>query len=391
MESKVLIVDSEIDMQHLIKIIFKEDINNGKIKFFFAVDGLEAMQILKTEKDISVVLTEINMPGMNGFDLLRELSKSRSLSRAILVTASCDMQNIRAAMNFGAIDFITKPINMHDYKATLYRAIQEYEFLKAATEKENHLKEINIELNIAKSLQESMLPSDFRPFNQQSLEAFAKMIPAKFVGGDFYDLFFLNAEELGFTIGDVSGKNISASIYMAIVKSLFKYLCFNSDNCAQVFNRLDKILSKEINVDMFVTIFYGILNLKTGRLAYCNAGHNPPYIIHAEGRITKLDANLGHFMGASSLFATDFEYPENYVRLEDNDCLFLYTDGVTEAMNPQKEFFSDLRLEQTLRQSYRKPAMEMINDLLEEIRNFSMHHVQTDDITMMALKFLGKG
>lgn len=387
MSVKILVVDDEIDMQDLIKLAFKAQIKDKEFVFLFALNGLEALEVLSKNSDLSVIMTDINMPGMSGLDLLKEINKSDVKCQTVVVSAYGDMQNIRTSMNYGALDFVTKPIDLDDYKATLYKAINEFAFLKTVGETEKSLKEITVELEIAKRLQESMLPSDFKQFKKYKLDVSGKMIPAKSVGGDFFDIFPINDHKIGMLIADVSGKNISACIYMAVVKSIFKLLSLNDLGCSEIFKQLDEILSKDLNTGMFVTAFYGVLDCTNGHLSFCNAGHNPPYIIKNDRRLIRLDANQGRILGVKELFGSLSDYQDSSVVLSDQECIFLYTDGVTEALNVENEFFSEKRLEETLQSGADKPAGQLTEFVLKTLSTFADKAHQNDDITMMAIRY----
>lgn len=389
MVKKILVVDDEVDMQDLILMIFREQINSNELSFIFALNGLEALNLLKENYDISMIMTDINMPVMNGLDLLKKIKECSLVCKCVVVSAYGDMANIRTAMNYGASDFITKPIDFEDYKKTIYKVVKEGELLKAALEAEYSLKEINIELEVARSIQESMLPSNFKEFTDYNIDVAGKMIPAKSVGGDFFDIFPITENKVGIFIADVSGKNISACIYMAVAKSILKLLCLNGLDCGEVFRILDGILSKDNNSCMFVTAFYATLDVTSGLLTFCNAGHNPPYIIKNNKTLTRVESNHGPILGMKNIFGALSEYKESSLVLNEGECLFLYTDGVTEALNPRNELFSEKRLENALLLCNEKSAKELLEHVMQTIHNFSENTIQSDDITMMAVKNTG--
>ena len=245
---------------------------------------------------------------------------------------------------------------------------------------------IESELQIAHDIQMGILPKKFPPFPERDeFELFATLEPAKEVGGDFYDFFFIDNQHLCFVVGDVSGKGVPASLFMAVSKTLIKMEATRTTSSEEVMNRVNRNLSLDNPSLMFVTLFLGILNVQTGELEYCLGGHDPPYIIHTSGDIELMALTDGMMLGVDK----DFRYESKKAVIHKGETIFLYTDGVTEAMNPDDQLFTDKRLEQTLARWREKDTTAIINSVRETVRNFSEGTPQSDDITMLALKFYG--
>jgi sigma-B regulation protein RsbU (phosphoserine phosphatase) len=208
--------------------------------------------------------------------LLSNIPKLNRQYKAIVVSAYGDMSNIRSAMNKGASDFVIKPIDFNDFEVTLRKMIDEYNKMKDASRAQALLQDLQKELDIARVIQEAMLPNSGTPFAGQGIEISGKMIPAKEVGGDFYDYFALDGENLALFIADVSGKSISACLYMVVTKSILRALSRRKLKPIEVITQMNELLSADNRSNMFVTGFYAVLNVKSGELTYCNAGHNPP-------------------------------------------------------------------------------------------------------------------
>ncbi|MCM8826664.1 MAG: PP2C family protein-serine/threonine phosphatase [Candidatus Omnitrophica bacterium] len=249
---------------------------------------------------------------------------------------------------------------------------------------------IESELRIARDIQTSMLPQNFPPFpDRKEFEIFAIMDPAKEVGGDFYDFFFVDKERLFVTIGDVSGKGVPAALFMATTKVLLKAEALRGFNLDEVISRVNNLLCSENRACMFVTVFCMVLNTTTGELEFSNAGHNPPLICGE-------DRCFDFFSLPKSCVAgivEDNKFICKKIMLKPNDIVFLYTDGVTEAMDNQKRLFSEVRLKETLekvRSRYSR-VKDIVIAVRQEIDNFANGAPQSDDITMVALKFFGKG
>jgi sigma-B regulation protein RsbU (phosphoserine phosphatase) len=245
---------------------------------------------------------------------------------------------------------------------------------------------IESELQIAHDIQMGILPKMFPPFPERDeFDLYAILEPAKEVGGDFYDFFFIDDQRLCFVIGDVSGKGVPASLFMAVSKTLIKMEATRAIPPEEVMNRVNRNLSLDNPSLMFVTLFLGFLNVQTGELEYCLGGHDPPYIIRTSGDIELLDLTDGVMLGVNK----DFFYESRKTVIHKGETIFLYTDGVTEAMNPDDKLFTEQRLEKTLARWKEKDATAMINSVRETIEDFSEGAPQYDDITMLALKFYG--
>ena len=242
------------------------------------------------------------------------------------------------------------------------------------------------ELNIGREIQMSMIPLTFPPFPDHSeFSVFAALEPAREVGGDFYDYYFIDEERFCFCIGDVSGKGVPAALFMAMAKTLIKSRAADDRSTASILTHVNDELSVDNQSCMFVTIFAGILNIRTGELLYTNAGHNPPYLKRKDGTLQRLDQRHGPVIGAVEGTA----YAEGRDTMEPGDLLFLYTDGVTEAMDVEDRLFSENRLEQLLASMDTGDADKVVDDTVVAVRAFEGEAEQADDITVLALAFHG--
>jgi len=256
--------------------------------------------------------------------------------------------------------------------------------------KERKIKEekekIEGELRVATEIQASLLPRTFPAFpNRKEFDIFASMEPAKEVGGDFYDFFFIDENKLCFLIGDVSGKGVPASLFMAVTRTLIKTKTIKGLTPDTVLSRVNEDLCIDNDACMFVTMFYAILNVQTGEIQFANAGHNPPLVYTGDGDFEFVPVSKSFVVGAME--NTPFE--SQTLTLKPNDVLFLYTDGVTEAMNPESQLFSEERLKQTLGSLKAKDITDILPGIRAEIDTFAQGTLQSDDITMLALKFNG--
>ncbi|MBP7332576.1 MAG: SpoIIE family protein phosphatase [Firmicutes bacterium] len=243
------------------------------------------------------------------------------------------------------------------------------------------------ELRVAREIQMSIVPKIFPPFPERpELDMFAILEPAKEVGGDLYDFFLLDDDHLCFTVGDVSGKGVPASLYMAVTKTLIKAKADIKLGPDEILYRVNNELCKDNDSGMFVTEFLGILTISTGELVFSNGGHNIPYLRKQNGEVAPLPKAPGVALGVME----DFEYFCASVQLEAGDSVVLYTDGVTEAMNPAGELLREEHLENILRELNGKTAQEEVGHILHSTRQFMNGANQADDITILVIKYLGQ-
>ncbi len=255
--------------------------------------------------------------------------------------------------------------------------------LKTTTAANQHYES---ELNIARNIQLAMVPTKFptpEDFDKNGFELHALLHPAKAVGGDLYD-FFTKEGKLYFAVGDVSGKGVPASLFMAITKSAFRFTTNLSTSMQQVMNNINAVVAEGNASNMFVTLFIGMIDLASGVLHYCNAGHNPIVIIDKDGNAKFLHARPNLAVG---LF-DDFQYQEEHLTLERGSRLIIYTDGVTEAENKAKQLFGDDRLiECTNGTPFEKSSKEVIDNIISSIHEFTNGAEQNDDITILSVKY----
>lgn len=379
---KILIVDDEPDVELLMKQRFRRQIRDNTFTLLFARNGVEALEILNKDPEIRMVISDINMPEMDGLTLLDRIHKELPDVIAIIVSAYGDMNNIRTAMNRGAFDFVTKPINFEDLNLTIDKTLIHIQQLIDAEKTKSRLENILYELHVARDIQQSILPKEFINSNQLSL--FAKMTAAKEVGGDFYDFFWLDKDRLGFLIADVSGKGVPAALFMSVSRTLIRAHAFNNLSAGACLKEVNNVLEKTNANMMFVTCFYGILNVATGEFNYANGGHNPPMIIRASGEIEVLAQTDGVALGIMEVET----FIEKNAKLNPNDLLYLYTDGVTEAMNDKGVYYGENALKEKLKDLKGETPESLLGKVEANVNAFANGCPQSDDITMLAIRYL---
>jgi sigma-B regulation protein RsbU (phosphoserine phosphatase) len=388
MPHKILVVDDEPDLEILITQKFRKRIRERDLDFVFAGNGQEALAKLESNGGMDVVLTDINMPVMDGLTLLSNLRQRHPMLRSVIISAYGDMSNIRMALNRGAFDFITKPIDFRDLEITLDKTIREAVAQKEAAADRERLLAIQKELDVAREIQESIVPREFPPYpEREELSIHASMLPAKEVGGDFFDYFIIDRDRIGFAIGDVSGKGVPAALFMAVSRTLLRATASRGSAPDECMRQVNQILHQESISSMFVTCFYGVLNTRTGEIHYSNGGHNLPYILRTDGRVEAMEPFGGLILGAFKHSA----YETGEIALQPGDCIFLYTDGITEAMNPDGEQFSNERLVESLQRVNGSPVENIVGKVIDNVKEFTAGATQSDDMTILAVKYAGKG
>ncbi|MEG1644853.1 MAG: SpoIIE family protein phosphatase [Alistipes sp.] len=243
---------------------------------------------------------------------------------------------------------------------------------------------IESELNIAHKIQMGMLPRIFPPFpEREDVELYATLKPAKEVGGDLYDFFILD-EKLYFTIGDVSGKGVPASLFMAVIRTLFRNISRSTLSSEEIIGQMNESMTQQNDTNMFVTLFVGILDLQNGKLDYCNAGHNPPVLVTSDGTTTLLKPKKNQL--AVGIFS-ETVYTSESTTLESGTKLFCYTDGIVEAENIGKELYREDRLMETLSAHHQCDAKRLTEQVLKSVAEHVLDAEQSDDLTVLVIKY----
>ena len=270
---------------------------------------------------------------------------------------------------------------LRDSFAQMQQSLTQYvEDLRATTAQKASMES---ELKIAHDIQMSMLPKTFPPYPERDdIDIYGSLTPAKGVGGDLFD-FYIRDEQLFFCIGDVSGKGIPASLYMAVTRSLFRNISQHVSKPEQIINALNQAQSEGNDTNMFVTLFVGVLDLKTGKLCYCNAGHDSPLLLGSKVTILPCECNLP--IGVIA----EFTFQQQEIQLERPTTLFLFTDGLNEAENIDHAQFGDERIEKIAESMVADGLLEpiqVIRHMTDAVHTFVGIAEQSDDLTMLAIE-----
>jgi phosphoserine phosphatase RsbU/P len=369
--------------------------NTGQVSWLYyaPVSNGWSVGILFPEAEVLADLNAMNRGvgwiGAAGFALLLGMVAllSMGVTRPIRTLARQTHQ-----IALGNLELAVPPILSRDEVGDLSQsfenmrlALKEYVANLAATTAAKE--RIESELQIAHTIQGSFLPKRFPPFPDHSeFEIHADLRAAKEVGGDLYDFFLLDERHLFFSIGDVSGKGVPAALFMAVTKTLMKGVAEQRLTPSQVLEKVNHELSVDNDQMMFVTLVCGALDLRTGELRYSNAGHLPPLLLRPSGPAVWVELPKGAVLGV----ADDPVYTTKTIQLEPMDTLLFFTDGVNEAMNPAKQFYGDARLREFADAKPGRSPKELVEGLVSSVQQFAGDETQSDDITVLALRFCGK-
>ena len=376
---RILVVDDEPDLEPLMLQRMRREIRSGRYKFVFAQNGVEALEKLRQENDIDMVLSDINMPQMDGLTLLEQIPKVDPNIRSVIISAYGDMKNIRMAMNRGAFDFVTKPVDFEDLRVTIDRTLRNMAEWREALQSRDRLVALQNELDVARGMQQSILPTRFP--KDPSYAVYGKMQPARNVGGDFFDVMYLNDGRVGLAVADVSDKGVPAALFMMSSRTLLKGAAIGVGLPGEVLREVNDLLIEDNEGGMFVTLLYAVYDPSSRELTYANGGHNSPLVVHPDGTSALFPLTDGIALG----IAPDLSYKQNTVTLSPGDSVIFYTDGVTEAMNSEEEEFGLGPLSEFFRTNPPENPEETTAAVFDAVNAFAGEMAQSDDITCLVL------
>ena len=374
-----MVVDDEPDLEPLVLQRMRRAIRSGRYRFVFAQNGVDALEKLRADPAIDMVLSDINMPKMDGLTLLEQIPNVDPNLRCVIISAYGDMRNIRTAMNRGAFDFVTKPVDFEDLEVTIERTLAHLAIWREALASRDQLVSLQNELDVASKIQRSIIPTHF--VEGPGIQLHGSMDPARTVGGDFFDVVRLDNNKIGLAIADVSDKGVPASLFMMSSRTLLKGAAIGLSEPGEVLHQVNELLHNENETMMFVTLLYGVYDPVTGKLTYANGGHNPPLIVHADGSSTVLPPTGGIALGVMG----GLDYNQLTVESVPGDTFVFYTDGVTEAMNEDGEVFGLDRLQDVFTAAPPRDAEKANQTILDALYDFVGDAPQSDDITCLML------
>ena len=378
MTPKILVVDDEPDLEILVKQKFRKQIKEGKYNFYFAGNGVQALEKLDNDKEIELVLTDINMPEMDGLTLLKKIKeKSNPLLLSVIVSAYGDILNIRTAMNGGAFDFVVKPIDLNDMEITINKALDNLATLKKALKARDELVVVQKELNAARELQLSMLPKELP--KTENYEVAFHMRTASEVGGDYYDYTEHEDGSLSVVIGDATGHGMSAGTMVSVMKGLFTAKA--SDASLERFFYNSNRTIKHINLKRMMMAF-SMITMEDDKLYYLNAGMPPLYIYKKQkNKVLEIDS---HNMPLGAINESKFSARE--LEIESGDVILLLSDGYPEHQNSEGKLYGYEQLIIDFQECAEGPPQNIIEKLNEKAVEWSNGKENEDDITFAVIK-----
>lgn len=386
-ESRLLVVDDNEDNRYTLSQRLKR---LGYTNLTMAVNGREALEFLRASR-FDLVLLDVMMPEMNGYVVLEHMKADARLQSTpvVMISALDQVESVVRCIELGAEDYLPKPFNPTLLKARVGASLEKK---RLRDQVDAHLARIEAELDAAREIQLSMVPSNFpAPTKEAPVGIFASLYPARQIGGDLYDFFYIGPTTLCFVVADVSDKGAAAALFMARTKALIR--AFGSlmrgardaiPEPHEVLARMNEELCKENPHCMFATMFLATLDLGRRELRYCNAGHPPAYVVGAAG-VSAVDSVRAKPLGIRPTFT----YATAQRQLEIGDCVFLFTDGVTEALDANGELFSESRLEEVLGAVGDGSTESVVTAVVDAVRRFAGDTAQSDDIAALAVRLVG--
>jgi phosphoserine phosphatase RsbU/P len=386
-QSAFLVVDDNEDNRYTLTRRLKRE---GYENLTIATDGQQALDLLQS-RSFDLVLLDVMMPGLNGYQVLERMRADDRLRHipVIMISALDEVESVIRCIELGAEDYLSKPFNPTLLRARVGATLEKK---RLRDEILDVLNQIEGELQAARQIQLSMVPTEFLvPTPDRPVEVYATLEPARKVGGDLYDFFWGKDGRMYFVVADVCDKGAPAALFMARTKTMIRLIATlyrRSESVPiephEIIEKVNEGLSLENQQGMFVTVFLGIFDPDTATLSYCNAGHNLPYLLRSADGVSVLNSARGKPLGIRPTFT----YQTESMQLAPGDGLFVYTDGITEALNTAGELFSDERLEEALRALAAASAGEMVAGVMERVRAFIANADQADDIAAMGLRFV---
>ncbi|NQU65109.1 MAG: SpoIIE family protein phosphatase [SAR324 cluster bacterium] len=383
---KILVVDDQRLNIHVLSKLLQSD-----YKIMAAKNGEQALKAAQLDSPPDLILLDIMMPDMDGYEVCRRLKENNSTRDIpiIFVSAMDETGDETKGLELGAVDYIIKPFS----PPIVLARVKAHLLLKKSMDELNRAYEIieaqklrmESELNVGYEIQKSRVPMNFPPFpDRTEFSIFGALKPAREVGGDFYDFYFLDENRLCVCIGDAAGKGVPSALFMAETKILIKSWAKYENSTAGIITRINTELSQDNQTYMFVTLFIGILNIDSGLFQYTNAGHNPPILKRYDGTVQLLNERHGPVIGA----VEGLDYRQDTIQLEQLDLLLMFTDGVTEAKSPSGELYTDKRLAELVSSGQFQSPEDLVKMVVSEIKQYESPQAQTDDITVLSIQLL---
>ncbi len=381
----VVVVDDSSDFVAMVELALEPLAGRQNLQVLHALSGEEALALLAQYPDTAVLLTDRRMPTMDGLELIKRCRQLYPLLQVVALSAAGDGTSIIEAMRAGASDYVVKPPTLAELESALERALERHAELNRAFQMRQKLQDYERELAIAADIQRHMLPSPIADDPEHRYHLSAVLIPARHVAGDFYDHWQTDDGRLVLAIGDVSGKGVSAALWMAVTKTLLHSHLEHDLSLEQAFDAVNRALASNNPQAYFVTAVVAMFDPATGELSICSAAHIPPYQMSANGTITRLDAPQGMPLGALE----SSSYTGATYILSPGDRLILVTDGILDALSPNLAMQQSL-LDQLLKHAHTVNSESFAPTVISLLSHHWIGPSFPDDVTFVTLEYAGQ-
>lgn len=378
----VVVVDDSSDFVAMVELALEPLAGRQNLQVLHALSGEEALALLAQYPDTAVLLTDRRMPTMDGLELIKRCRQLYPLLQVVALSAAGDGTSIIEAMRAGASDYVVKPPTLAELESALERALERHAELNRAFQMRQKLQDYERELAIAADIQRHMLPSPIADDPEQRYRLSAVLIPARHVAGDFYDHWRTNDGRLVLAIGDVSGKGVSAALWMAVTKTLLRSHLEHELSLERAFDAVNRALACNNPQAYFVTAIVATFDPATGELSICSAAHISPYRMSASGAITRLDAPQGMPLGALE----SSSYTGTTYVLSPGDRLILATDGILDALSPNLALQQSL-LEHLLERAHSINSESFAPTVISLLSHRWIASSFPDDVTFVTLEY----
>lgn len=384
--ARLLVVDDNEDNRFTLSARL---LREGYTDVVTAENGRQALELMRADP-VDLVLLDIMMPEMNGYQVLEEMRADPKLRfvPVIVISAGDQTESAIRCIQLGAEDYLPKPFNPTLLRARVGAVLAKK---RMSDEIARHLERLERELKFARAVQLSMVPAEFpAPSPDAPVAIHGALLPAREIGGDLYDFFWIAPGRLCLVVADVSDKGVSAALFMARAKTAIRLLANHvavdagaAPELAELTERLNEELCRENPHTLFVALLLCVLDVRTGALEWCNAAHPPPLIVAPDGTVERLAGESTLPLGLQ----VPLSCTVNHATLVPGASILLYTDGITESMNTQGELFGEARLRDALAASNGLPVQELLAAVLEQVRAFAGASEPSDDIAAVVCRW----
>lgn len=377
----IICIDGDPDVPGIVDACAARRTPGFEPHFSFAASDRDALGLLHSDRRFDIALVNVDGHGTSGMQIFRHLMEPSLRIPRVALTDGREIGRIREAIADGASDFLIKPLVPEDVSHTLLRVMEKVERRRRNWRERAAYSALRREVDIAADMQRRVLPSRFP--ESTGLDFAATMRPARGIGGDFYDVFAIDADTLAFLVADVSGKGIPAAFYMAIASTALRSVAMTGASPGRAMREVNDFLAARDIPGMFVSVFYAVMDAGSGRLRCANAGHAPPLLhVPGTGPARPLECSGGPVLG----ILPGQDYADSEHVLPDGGTLVLYTDGVTEAWNSGRDAFGDARLAAAVTDGADGSADAIVRALDAALAAFVGEAEQHDDITALAVR-----